>query len=211
MFTLVCTVCLAFVINAEDNQGFQYMHPRSVMMGGYYGMPLFKYLNFPTPNDEPIPSASEEEFQDEREVDIEDSAVLPDDEKHVIEHSTSSPENIDLSLRSNDTTITKKINTKKSKNKPVPDEEDSAGSSFPFGGGNSSFFNTFFPIMLGGRSGVSRKSGGDDGSLGGATAIANSFSTGRGGVASSHATSFGDVYMSSSMRERNDRIRKKYD
>lgn len=62
--------------------------------------------------------------------------------------------------------------------------------------------NAFFPIMFGGMGGSGRKS--NEGYYpGSATAIANSFSTGKGGVATSHATSFGDPYMSTLFRNGN--------
>lgn len=95
--------------------------------------------------------------------------------------------------------------------KRKPSEEDDSGeddgsSSWPFSGtrNGAPSYNAFFPIMLGGMNGYGRKSsGGSSGESyypGSATAIANSFSTGKGGVATSHATSFGDPYLSTLFR-----------
>nr|CAH7725960.1 unnamed protein product [Callosobruchus chinensis] len=92
------------------------------------------------------------------------------------------------------------------------DEDDDGGNdSFPFSLGGrkgTPTYNAFFPIHISSglstrsrhRSGSSTAGGADEddagvGGSGSATAIANSFSTGRGGIATSHATSFGDPYM----------------
>lgn len=62
--------------------------------------------------------------------------------------------------------------------------------------------NVFFPITItGGARSRARSEGGQEEdeifSPGSATAIANSYSTGKGGIATSHATSFGDPYFAS--------------
>lgn len=62
--------------------------------------------------------------------------------------------------------------------------------------------NVFFPITISGGA-RSRARNGDAQeedefyAPGSATAIANSYSTGKGGIATSHATSFGDPYFAS--------------
>ncbi|EFA13543.1 hypothetical protein TcasGA2_TC001783 [Tribolium castaneum] len=83
------------------------------------------------------------------------------------------------------------------------EEEEEEEPSWPFSGRNVPSYNAFFPIMFGGGSPSGRKSGDGQGYYpGSATAIANSFSTGKGGVATSHATSYGDPYLSTLFRNR---------
>ncbi|XP_018326999.1 uncharacterized protein LOC108738205 [Agrilus planipennis] len=85
------------------------------------------------------------------------------------------------------------------------DDEDQSGF-WPFKVNNRGqpVYNAFFPITLGGLGGRSRVKAYDGieelPSPGAATAIANSFSTGKGGVATSHATSYGDPYLSTLLR-----------
>lgn len=61
-------------------------------------------------------------------------------------------------------------------------------------------YNSFFPIIFGARGYNSRSSDDEGVAPGGATAIANSFSTGKGGVASSHAVAYGDPSLRSSRK-----------
>ncbi|XP_072388497.1 uncharacterized protein [Diabrotica undecimpunctata] len=88
--------------------------------------------------------------------------------------------------------------------RPQQEDEDETPWWASKSGGPS--FTSFFPINISGGGGGSwkRRSAGsgaqDENDIpyspsGSATAIANSFSTGRGGVATSHATSFGDPYL----------------
>lgn len=93
---------------------------------------------------------------------------------------------------------------KKRPQRPQPDEEDEEdekNSGWPFASGRVPSYNTFFPVMIGGGGPRSRSSN-DDGNYSplGSTAIANSFSSGKGGVATSHATSYGDPYLSMLLR-----------
>ncbi|KAG6460372.1 hypothetical protein O3G_MSEX011940 [Manduca sexta] len=74
----------------------------------------------------------------------------------------------------------KVVNKKKQVKRPVEDEEDEDESYPPHRMPSGAFFPMFFG--WGGRSG---------GGPGGPTAIANAYSTGRGGVATSHATAYG--------------------
>lgn len=63
--------------------------------------------------------------------------------------------------------------------------------------------NVYFPISIGGSGGARRRSGGSEDEVyypSSATAIANSYSTGKGGIATSHATSFGDPYLAAALR-----------
>lgn len=96
--------------------------------------------------------------------------------------------------------ISKTPNDKK--DSAADDEEEQDDSSWPFFKDPRHSYNAFFPVVIGGSPdsrGYVRNSG-EYPSSGSATAIANSFSTGRGGVASSHATSFGDPYLSMLLR-----------
>lgn len=71
----------------------------------------------------------------------------------------------------------KRVSKKKEVKRPVEDEDDDEAPKMPAG--------AFFPMFFG----WGRNGGGS--SPGGATAIANAYSTGRGGVATSHATAYG--------------------
>ncbi|KAJ8971253.1 hypothetical protein NQ314_000794 [Rhamnusium bicolor] len=63
-------------------------------------------------------------------------------------------------------------------------------------------YNAFFPISISGGAPARTRQGDDEGFYpGSGTAIANSFSTGKGGIATSHATSFGDPYLASLIRK----------
>lgn len=84
-------------------------------------------------------------------------------------------------------TIQKGIQKPKKQTPKDSDEDDSWPALKPQTRGQQPFFN-FFPIMFGGYDSLGRSGGGP----GGATAIANSFSTGKGGIASSSATAYGD-------------------
>ncbi|XP_017781684.1 PREDICTED: uncharacterized protein LOC108566356 [Nicrophorus vespilloides] len=78
------------------------------------------------------------------------------------------------------------------------DEEDTA--IWPLQGSRNGY-NAFFPIFFGTRGSSHRSSESGEGyNPGSATAIANSFSTGKGGVATSHATAYGDPYLSVLLR-----------
>lgn len=93
------------------------------------------------------------------------------------------------------------VSKKKPEDKPEAEEEEN-DSPWPFFKDTRRSYNAFFPIVIGGGNPDSRGIGRNSGEYpsGSATAIANSFSTGRGGVASSHATSFGDPYLSMLLR-----------
>nr|XP_023014644.1 uncharacterized protein LOC111504345 [Leptinotarsa decemlineata] len=102
----------------------------------------------------------------------------------------------------------KRKSKSKTERKPVKKDEDEEEDeeetgSWPFAGARGiPSYNAFFPITISGGSplqGRRTKSAEEDGYIpsGSATAIANSFSTGRGGIATSHATSFGDPYLAS--------------
>ncbi|XP_044765120.1 uncharacterized protein LOC123321530 [Coccinella septempunctata] len=203
MSNIVAAVLFAAFVasSAFPEQGYRYYHPGTVMLGGYYGIPPMRYPDYYPEESDPIPAASED-F--EKEAVTEDVFVVADEEREFKEQSTEHPQISNNNYpRSKDAQPPKKPTITKPRRKNVPEDEDSVPSNFPFGAGGSSFLNNFFPIMVGGNSRGRGKSGQDDdmGGPGGATAIANSFSTGRGGVASSHATSFGDVFLSSHLSD----------
>ncbi|XP_066260052.1 uncharacterized protein [Euwallacea similis] len=92
---------------------------------------------------------------------------------------------------------------------PEEDEDDtSLPASWPFFGSERSgapAYNAFFPVFINGGSPSSRSQTRSNGAQeetypGSATAIANAFSTGKGGVATSHATAFGDPYAAAMLR-----------
>ncbi|CAH0558149.1 unnamed protein product [Brassicogethes aeneus] len=84
------------------------------------------------------------------------------------------------------------------------EEEEEGAWPFQFGRGAPSY-NAFFPITFAANRNRGRQGfDGEDGyPTGSATAIANAFSTGKGGVASSHATAFGDPALSSLFLRKN--------
>lgn len=102
------------------------------------------------------------------------------------------------------TSTEKSIKQKPELNKDDNEDED---NHWPFGkSGNRGFpnYNAFFPIMIGGGYSNNRERRTEEGGYpGAATAIANSFSTGKGGVASSHAVAYGDPYLSTLLRNGN--------
>ena len=76
------------------------------------------------------------------------------------------------------------------------EEEEDEPSFFNRGKGRGPYYNSYFPMVLGFYPGLGggRHGNREDGNAynpGTATAIANSFSTGRGSVATSHATAYG--------------------
>ncbi|XP_057668831.1 uncharacterized protein LOC130901443 [Diorhabda carinulata] len=115
----------------------------------------------------------------------------------AIEENASSDSSSTTGVENNDGNNREVRKKGRKPSKPQEDEDDDTPWWFTKGGGPS--FTSFFPINISG--GVRRRSGGpmdeNDTPSGSATAIANSFSTGRGGVATSHATSFGDPYLAS--------------
>ena len=136
---------------------------------------------------------------------IEENNATPIDSGNVpLESQTSSPE----VSRSTETIPFNKPsdNPKRSKAplNPYDDTEDGDDEQhfWPFSRGGQPSYNSFFPILIGGqRGGIGRSQDSESSVPGTATAIANSFSTGKGGVASSHATSIGDPYFSMLLRK----------
>lgn len=96
------------------------------------------------------------------------------------------------------------------KKKDEEEDDDDDNDYWPFNKKLRGFpsYNAFFPIMIGGYTNGRERRTDQGGYPGSATAIANSFSTGKGGVASSHATAYGDPYLSTLLRNGNG-LRKK--
>lgn len=139
------------------------------------------------------------------------------EEKPIYEAAETTDEVVKEEVEIPSSTIKPKRLPKKKQKPQIDEEEEEAshdeeeeGDYWPFkksGRRGMPSYNAFFPIMLGGYSGRGR-SGEQDGYPGSATAIANSFSTGKGGVASSHATAYGDPYLSTLLRNGNGLKRK---
>ncbi|XP_066144211.1 uncharacterized protein [Euwallacea fornicatus] len=92
---------------------------------------------------------------------------------------------------------------------PEEEQDDtSLPASWPFlgsGKNGAPAYNAFFPVFINGGSPSGRSQTRSNGAQeetypGSATAIANAFSTGKGGVATSHATAFGDPYAAAMLR-----------
>ena len=95
---------------------------------------------------------------------------------------------------------------------PEEEEEEDEPSFFSRGKGGGKdrgpYYNSYFPMMFGFYPGLGggRHGNREDGiayNPGTATAIANSFSTGRGAVATSHATAYGGPHFAPSGYRRN--------
>ncbi|XP_019879807.2 uncharacterized protein LOC109607779 [Aethina tumida] len=136
-----------------------------------------------TPQEQPIDEqqlpVAQQPFQPfQPQEPVTEEAPTAEDEEEAIAPSTVKPKK----------TVRRK---QKPKTVIVQEDDDDDQIAWPFGGRG---YNAFFPISFGLTRSGGRQNQDEDGSyLGGsATAIANSFSTGKGGVASSHATAFGD-------------------
>lgn len=107
----------------------------------------------------------------------EKSELLTTTLKAVIEPELAEPESEEIPKPVS--APRKRVTKKKQVKRPVDDEEEEGGEDYP-----RMPSGAYFPMFFGwgGRSA---------GAPSGATAIANAFSTGRGGVATSHATAYG--------------------
>lgn len=194
-----------------------YYPRKTVMFSGYYGNPpsypgaMTAFLSGDTVatgsyvGQEYIPPA---EPEDNIEVLVPKESTQ---EEQVVEVTEPSVELTTLEELEVTTPKSKRLPKKKkpltSTTPATPDEEaeeeeDEPASSWPFPSrSNVPAYNTFFPIVFGGYPASKSRNANDESSYpGGATAIANSFSTGKGGVASSHATAFGDPSLASLFR-----------
>lgn len=150
----------------------------------------------PAPEDRPEEAVPEETPV----VDEQPEEQLPNDEPVPV--STEAPVVTKDEPKNKDTPRGKVPSSKPGKRRPPvqeeeeEDDEDSDEEESPLPGllpggkkkGQGNFYNSYFPIFFGGY--PSGRSGAD-GNPGAATAIANSFSKGKGAVATSHATAYG--------------------
>lgn len=183
---------------------------RAVMVSGYYGRPIRRSQYEPEGamtafvSGETVatnsylggryPSQESEELEEPLEENVRKGVqqVRPE---HIPQQETAEGLGEEEVALSKPTRIPKR-KPQKPQQEEEEDEEDQG--SWPFQSGRKGpSYNAFFPIMLGGYQGGKGRS---DGYPGSATAIANSFSTGKGGVASSHATAYGDPYVSTLLR-----------
>ncbi|RZB38683.1 hypothetical protein BDFB_002748 [Asbolus verrucosus] len=198
-------LCLSFIfieiITSYPLNGYNRWPQRTVMFGGYYGHPsdTRSYIPQGAMTFAAGDTIATNSFAgEESPFDLQTSAEETTEKRSVYPSLEEVPEVETSTIKA------KRIPKRKPSNDEDDSGEDDLPSSWPFSGGrNVPSYNAFFPIMFGGTSGTKR-SGGDDGFYpGSATAIANSFSTGKGGVATSHATSFGDPYLSTLFRNVN--------
>ncbi|GLV37610.1 uncharacterized protein CBL_13883 [Carabus blaptoides fortunei] len=127
--------------------------------------------------------------------------------ENVTEEVTATPV---VTITPEPTYTTQKSKTKTTKRKPKPvapkdEDEEEDENDWPFAQAEPRkkvpSYNVFFPMMFGYPGSFGRSGNEDAAGYGGTAAIANSFSTGAGGVATSHATAFGSP--SSSHRNSN--------
>ncbi|KAK4872316.1 hypothetical protein RN001_016440 [Aquatica leii] len=171
---------------------------RTVMVSGYYGRPSHYSSEF-NPEGGKYNQGQE---TDEIEIPVEENfnqdaaptAFSPADS------SEGQTDDIKHELADKNETPTKRNPKRKPVAKPQADEDEEDEGSWPFqlGRKGGPSYTAFFPIMFGGSGLHGRDSGA--GHSGSATAIANSFSTGKGGVAGSHATAYGDPYVSTLLK-----------
>lgn len=159
-------------ITQQQIQPSQYYLPdrrRQSPPEGFFPPPQENEVYYPPSPEKPIAITEQTEIPDVTErIDIRTTtvkAITPS----VPELVEPEVEEVDQEQKS-----TKRVSKKK---RPVDDEDDEDTPKMPTG--------AFFPMFFG----WGRNGGG--GSPGGATAIANAYSTGRGGVATSHATAYG--------------------
>ncbi|CAH3967865.1 uncharacterized protein LOC123714178 [Pieris brassicae] len=121
------------------------------------------------PSEQPVATEATEMADPTERIEV------PTTAKEVAVPEITEPEAEDIPEPAPKKRVTKKKQVKK------PDEDEEEGDDYPPRMPTGAFFPMFFGY--GGRSG--------QGTPQGATAIANAFSTGRGGVATSHATAYG--------------------
>ncbi|XP_019874306.1 uncharacterized protein LOC109602383 isoform X2 [Aethina tumida] len=150
--------------------------------------------SFAVPEQTPI-ETPQEQSADEQQIPVTQQPLQPFQPQEPVAEEEPAAEDEEEAIAPT-TVKPKKTVRRKQKPKTVivqEDEEDDDDEqvAWPFGGRG---YNAFFPISFGLTRSGGRQSLDEDGSYpaGSATAIANSFSTGKGGSSSSHATAFGD-------------------
>ncbi|XP_065159649.1 uncharacterized protein [Atheta coriaria] len=167
-------------------RGYQ-QQPQAMMFSGFYGQPssyghqgsMSAFANKDMIFTNSFAGPNEQEAPIEEEIEV--------------QTTTKRPSKVKKNKRKPTTTV-----------KPVEEvdhseEDEEEDQETPFRGSNNAnrpgnpgnqAGNTFFPVIFG------KSQNGGGGPPGAAIAIANAFSTGKGGVASSHATAYGDPYFS---------------
>ncbi|KAK4872313.1 hypothetical protein RN001_016437 [Aquatica leii] len=223
MQVFVTCLCLLLVevlqiSGVPHNYDYRYRRSphRTVMVSGYYGRPSHNSAEF---NPEGAMTAfisgdtlatnsfsggkyNPGQETDEIELPVEEN-LNQDAAPTVLSPADSGEGQVDEikhELADKNETPIKRNPKRKPVAKPQADEDEEDEGSWPFqlGRKGGPSYTAFFPIMFGGRGLNGRDSGAAH--PGSATAIANSFSTGRGGVASSHATAYGDPYVSTLLK-----------
>ncbi|XP_065159648.1 uncharacterized protein [Atheta coriaria] len=187
-------------------RGYQ-QQPQAMMFSGFYGQPssyghqgsmsAFANKDMIFTNSfagEEAPIYLNNEQTNEKEVlSGPNEQEAPIEEEIEVQTTTKRPSKVKKNKRKPTTTV-----------KPVEEvdhseEDEEEDQETPFRGSNNAnrpgnpgnqAGNTFFPVIFG------KSQNGGGGPPGAAIAIANAFSTGKGGVASSHATAYGDPYFS---------------
>ncbi|KAF5279823.1 hypothetical protein FQA39_LY18216 [Lamprigera yunnana] len=217
LITGLCLLLIGVISGVPHNYDYRNRRSphRTVMLSGYYGNPsshsseynpegaMTAFISGDTlatnsysgGKYNPVQETDELEAPLEENVnyDAQPTLVAP------VENNEGHEEEIKQDASGNEELPVKR-NPKQKPPKPQADEDDDDVGSWPFQlGRKSPSYNAFFPILFGGYGGTKGRDA-DGGYPGSATAIANSFSTGRGGVASSHATAYGDPSLSSLFR-----------
>ncbi|XP_017782372.1 PREDICTED: uncharacterized protein LOC108566819 [Nicrophorus vespilloides] len=194
MKTIALFVLVAFVAALTNGQPRR-SHPKQAMMitGGFYG-------NENGPRGSMSAYASRDNSSEEEQDAVEDDQAV-ETEAAAEDEQQQQQDEVSTTVKP------KKVSAKrKPAVKPQEEEEEQVhhGSRNDFPG-----YSSFFPIYFGGAGGAQRNGG--EGYRPGTVAIANSYSTGKGGIASSHATSFGNPDIEALLRQFNSRRNSKAD
>ncbi|KAF7278704.1 hypothetical protein GWI33_008081 [Rhynchophorus ferrugineus] len=199
----LCVLVLVALCGASPAKR-QRSAPRAYMIG-YYASPRYARQEAPEALEEPLPEA---DVPQEPEAEPQQDAV--EEQEAPAEPETTES----VALAAAEPAAEPSADPAEAPaEEAAPSAEDEApetlaapapAASWPFGGAGrgQASYNAFFPIFIAGNSGSDRgrSANGEEGGSGSATAIANSFSTGKNSVASSHATSFGDPYAAAALR-----------
>ncbi|XP_076256068.1 uncharacterized protein LOC143193628 [Rhynchophorus ferrugineus] len=199
----LCVLVLVALCDASPAK-YQRAAPRAYMIG-YYASPRYARQENPEALEVPLPEVAD--APQEPEVETQQDAV-DEPEARAEPETTESVALADAGPSAEPSADP----VEAASDEAAPSAEDEApetlaasdpAASWPFGGaGNGqASYNSFFPIFIAGNSGSARgRSANGEGGLGSATAIANSFSVGKGSVATSRATSFGNPSAASALR-----------
>lgn len=171
----------AFMVRQPEVTGKQQIQPsqyylpdrrRQTPPEGFFPSPQENEVFYPPTPGKPIASTEQTEIADATDRTEIRTTTVKAITPSVPELVEPEVEEVDQEQKS-----TKRVPKNKKVKRPIEDDDDDETPKMPTG--------AFFPMFFGyGRNGGSS-------SLGGATAVANAYSTGRGGVATSHATAYG--------------------